>query len=107
MRADDDIEERIKEEEKQKQHIAECVGTLSYHRFEEYKHNAVAGMIKFGGSFISHLGLALDCADDVNSVKIMKVWQSQVAEHEMLYRIWKARELSKVDVNAKGCILET
>lgn len=111
MNSDNHIEEAIREQEREKQHIADCVGTISYRHFEEFKSNAVAGMLKFGNAFIAHLGQALERADDIDSVKLMKVWQSQVAEHEMLYRIWRAKEEGRIKYEGisetQGCILKT
>ena len=42
---------------------------------------AAANMIKFGGSFMSNLGKALQVADKENQDKILKTWKTDVERY--------------------------
>ena len=42
---------------------------------------AAANMIKYGGSFMSNLGKALQVADQQNQEKILKVWKTDIEKY--------------------------
>lgn len=65
---------------------------MDLEQFERWKANAVKGLMKFGSSFDYHLGLLLRYSDLNNSTKILNIWRKECSEHEMLYRIWKAKD---------------
>lgn len=86
----------MSEDNDYQQYIADCAGVINYDHFLEFKSNAVAGMKKYGDAFVRALGQALDRAEDKDAVKLMHIWRSEVSEHELLYKIYMAKEENRV-----------
>lgn len=87
-------EEEMDEVFAEQQHVADSLGMVSYEHFLTFKYNAVEGMRKFGDLFTRTLGMALMRASTSDAVKIIRVWQNVISQHEMLYKIYVAKELA-------------
>lgn len=93
MNNEEDLENRLEAEN----HVLDSLGMITMEHFHTFKYNAQQGLAKFGGSFARQLGMLLQVSDNQNAVKIIRVWQNECAQHEMLYRLWQAKE------NAEQC----
>jgi hypothetical protein len=88
MLDDEELEQRLEPTK----HVLDSLGMITIEHFYKFKVNAQNGLIKFGGSFAKKLGELLQVSDNKNAVKIMRVWQNECTQHEMLYRMYKAKE---------------
>jgi hypothetical protein len=71
--------------------LANSLGFTSISTFEEFKYHVVQGMIRFGSLFTHYLGQALDKADMGNSIKLIRLYQSDASKYEMMHRVWEAK----------------
>ena len=85
-------EEEVEDAIEEAKHVIDTLGMIDFEHFVRFKQNAAYGMRKFGDSFIHQLGLALLRANTKDAVRIIKVWQNEVTQCEMLYRIHLAKE---------------
>ena len=85
-----------KERRRKEKYIADCLGMIDYDHFIDFKRNAAAGMYEFGNNFIRALSTALIMASDEDAVKIIRIWQNDCTQCEMMYRIKKAKEKSYI-----------
>lgn len=81
--------------QEQEKTVQDCLGMISLDHYEIFKYNTIMGLIMFGGNFAKALGELLARADMSNSVKILRVWQNECVQHEMLFRIHQAKEKAK------------
>ena len=65
---------------------------MDIEHFHRHKSFAVKGLKKFGGTFAYRLGILLEIANFTESVKILNIWSPICTEHDLLYRIHKAKE---------------
>lgn len=72
--------------------LVQVVLGMPLEQYHRYKSNVVRGLQLFGGSFGSALGEALFYADLKNSVKILNAFQKECVEHDLLFRIYEARQ---------------
>lgn len=72
--------------------LIKSVLNMDLDAFHRYKINATEGLIKFGNEFQRLLGMALSYAPIKDAVRILHSWQRECGEHEMMYRIWWAKD---------------
>lgn len=81
-------EEDLKIMELQHDFCGQWCGFKNGEEMDNFKVDASQGMIRFGGSFVHHLGHALAHADSSNTAKIIKAFQDVCKEHAMLHLKW-------------------
>lgn len=85
------------EQLKMKRQIKDVLGLSSIDAYERYRNNVIKGLYQFGNIFLGSLGGALEDADFRDSIRILNVWQKECIEHELLWRIYEAKEKAKND----------
>lgn len=73
------------------------VFNMDLEQFKRYRIGVINGLIRFGDAFYLRLGQLLVHADIKNSVKILHAWQQKCIEFEMMYRIYLAKEKSRLE----------
>ena len=61
-------------------------------RFNEYRDDVIKGFCQFGTDFLQHLASALNCCETRDEIKIMHTWRKECVEHEMLWKIYQAKQ---------------
>lgn len=72
--------------------IAELAGVIDYDHFLDFKKKAILGMHQFGNEFVKTLSWALGVANDEDSVRIIRIWSNEIAQCEMMQRIYEAKK---------------
>lgn len=67
---------------------------LDFDGFDRYRLSAMRGLKQFGGGFAQALGDLLEVSGIHDSIKILNTWKNLCSEHEMLYRIFEAKQLA-------------
>jgi hypothetical protein len=86
--------EQIEEKVSEIQYIKDILG-LTLEKFKEYKQNVIYGFQQFGNDFHGGLALALIWATTMDAVKILHFWQNDCTQHDLMYRIAKAKEIAE------------
>lgn len=73
-------------------HVLDSLGMISYEHFVIFKENATLGLMRSHNDFLYHLGNAMYHASEKDAVKIIRVWANECTQHEMIYRIMKAKD---------------
>lgn len=77
--------------------IQDTLGLRDYDHFKQFKIDAALGMQDHGDRFTRALGLALTYASDNDAVKIIRVWQSEVTQYELIHRFDAAKKKAEED----------
>lgn len=85
-------EDEAQDELEKRERVVVALGMIDYEHFQAFKNNASAGLQLFGDYFLASVGIALSHASDTDAVKIIRVWQSECVTHEMMFKIYKARQ---------------
>lgn len=85
-------EEEIDDLLAEQQHVADSLGMINYDHFLTFKENTSKGLKIFGSKFESLLGILLECSETKDAIKIIRTWQNQCTQYEMLYRIHEAKQ---------------
>ena len=90
MNNDEELEQRLEPTK----HVMDSLGMIDLEHFKEFKFNTVSGLVSNNNptTFLWYLGCALFNASDKDAVKIIRVWQNECSQHEMLYRIYLAKQ---------------
>ena len=89
--SEDEAIEREMDINHKKNWLIQSLGFIDYHHYLEFRSNAINGMSQFGDSFVKALANALYCADEQRSVKIINVFRNECTTHEIIYKMWKAK----------------
>lgn len=74
--------------------IVKDAGYISLEHFERFKTTSAMGFIHFGGSFLVHLGEALQRAELRDALKITRYWHQECSQYSIIYRGWVAKEMA-------------
>ena len=72
--------------------LVKNVLSMDLDHFHRYRDNVSASFIRFGTYFFRCVGKALACSTVKDAVKILTMWPSEASEHDILYRIYLAKE---------------
>jgi len=89
--------EELQEMIEEKRFVIDTLGMIDFQHYLRFKVNAAQGMMEFGDQFFRSLGETLAIAPTKQSVRIIRVWQQDCVQFEMLHKMQVAKTKALAD----------